>query len=89
MSTIQLRVDLINGQFELDQKTKDFMVEVRINIATVANELVNLSPGTCDVDRFIAALDHLQQAKNLFCDSAILGLEAKRRKEQEEHECPY
>lgn len=75
----QLRVDLINGQFELDQKTKDFMAAVRINIAIVANQLSNLAPGTCDVGRFIAALDCLQQAKNLFCDSAILGLEAKRR----------
>lgn len=57
------------------------MAAVRINIATVANELRVLAPGTCDVGRFIAALDHLQQAKNLFCDSAILGLEAKRRVE--------
>lgn len=77
---LQLRVEFVNGQFDLDADTLEFMKVVRAEIAGVAARLRDVAPETCDVGRFIAAVDHLQQTKNLFCDSAILGCEATTRK---------
>lgn len=71
---------MINGMFELDQATKDFMPTVRRKIEALATELVKEVPDTCDIGRVIAAVDLLQQAKNTFIDAAILGCEAASRK---------
>lgn len=81
---IQVRVDMINGQFGLDEETLKFMRLVREEIAALAEKLSKARPESANIGRFIAAVDHLQQTKNLFCDAAILGNEednrAKKRK---------
>ena len=76
---VKLRVDMVNGNFELDQESLDFMKLVREKIAEVAETLRERSPDHCDVGRLIAAIDKLQEAKNTFCDAAILGNEKENR----------
>lgn len=86
IDAVKLRIDFINGQFPLDKPTTDFMAFVRAEMAATARRIAERSPDSCDVGRFIAAMDHLQQAKNLLCDSAILGLEANARKKRKTDE---
>ena len=81
---------MINGQFDLDAETIAFMKLARETISEAAEKLSKARPQNANVGRFIAAVDHLQQSKNLFCDAAILGNEeanrtaAKKRKLAEE-----
>lgn len=77
---ISLRLDMIDGTFDLDSETTAYMATTRKAIAELAKSLAASAPSTCDVGRLIAAIDHLQQAKNILCDSAILGCEAETRK---------
>ena len=63
----------------LDDGTKEFMMIASAEIAAVAKTLASKRPPTADFDRFIAAVDTLQQAKYLFCDSAIIGAEDNNR----------
>ena len=77
---IDVRVDMINGMFDLDKDTKDFMNLARQECAALASKLNAARPLTVDVGRFIAALDHIQYVKNLLCDAAILGNELDNRK---------
>lgn len=86
LEAVQLRVDMINGQFETSAETTAFMRTVRAEIAAVAKRLSETAPETCDTGRFIAALDLLQQAKNVLCDSALLGGEASARKRRKSAE---
>lgn len=79
---IDVRVDMINGQFELDQETLLFMKIARVECAALADKLNKARPATLDVGRFIAAIDHLQQVKNILCDSAIIGGEMSNRKKR-------
>lgn len=81
---IDLRVDLINGNFELNDESIIFMTLVRTRIHDLAVELVDACPDDANVGRLIAAIDHLQLTKNLFCDAIILGNEARNRKPKTE-----
>ena len=83
---IKLRADMIDGQFELDTNTVAFMTWIRQACAALAQEARQRAPDTCDVGRLIAAVDHLQQTKNLFCDAVILGHEATERKKRKHAE---
>jgi hypothetical protein len=85
---LKIRVGMVNGMFALDEATKDFMPLVRRKIEEVAADLVNHAPDTCDIGRLIAAVDMLQQAKNTFIDSAILGCEATSRKRKAAESTP-
>lgn len=86
---IVLRKDMIDGKFDLDENTTAFMKLVREKLAQAAAEIVDGAPATCDVGRLIAALDAIQHAKNLLCDSSILGCEAETRKKRKaESEAP-
>lgn len=78
--TIQIRVDMLNGSFDLDPETLAFMKLSRETIAAAADTLNKARPQNANVGRFIAAIDHLQQTKNLFCDAVILGNEEENRK---------
>lgn len=82
IEAISVRVDMINGQFNLDQPTLDFMKLVREKTSTLGQELRDAAPATCDVGRFIAAMDSLQKTKNLYCDAAIIGKESSNRKKR-------
>jgi hypothetical protein len=82
IEAVKLRADMVNGQFTLDANTTAFMALVRVEFGTLAQRLAERAPPTCDVGRFIAAIDHMQQTKNLFCDSAILGIENETRKKR-------
>lgn len=82
IEAISVRVDMINGQFDLNDETTKFMKLVREKHSQLAKELQDAAPETCDVGRFIAALDSLQHTKNLFCDSAIIGSETTSRKKR-------
>lgn len=80
--SIKLRIDMLNGHFDLTAPTTDFMNIVRQEIERTARTLNETRPADVDIGRFIAAIDHLQQAKNLFCDSVILGEEAQTRRKK-------
>lgn len=79
---LALRVDLIDGQFDLSGETLAFMNAVRTEIKKTARLIVSMAPRDCDTGRLIAAVDSLQHTKNLFCDAAILGCEAEARKKR-------
>lgn len=79
---VQVRVDMINGHFELSEETVQFMNFVRTASAEFAQQMVARAPATCDIGRLIAAVDHIQATKNLFCDAAILGNETDSRKKR-------
>ncbi len=77
---ISLRADMINGQFDISKEETEFMNLVRQIMSHAAKEIQFRAPATCDIGRFIAGMDALQVAKNLFCDAAILGKESDNRK---------
>jgi hypothetical protein len=79
---VELRVAMINSRFAVDADTTAYMDLVRAEIAGVAARLQKAAPATCDIGRFIAAIDLLQQSKNVFIDSALLGGEAAARKKR-------
>jgi hypothetical protein len=76
---IDIRVDIINSVITLDDDTKEFMMIASAEIAAAAKTLASKRPPTADFGRFIAAIDTLQQAKNLFWDSATIGAEDSKR----------
>jgi hypothetical protein len=82
MSTdaIDLRCDLIDGQFDLPPATLEYMALVRRELAAVAARLRDARPDAYDYGRFVAFLDKLQEAKDTACVSVILGAEQKKRK---------
>jgi len=79
---VDVRIDMINGMFDRDQDTLDFMKLAQTECAAMATKLNAARPATIDVGRFIAALDHIQYVKNLLCDAAILGKELENRKKR-------
>jgi hypothetical protein len=70
--SINARVKLINGNFDLPNDVPPYMKIVRETIAEAAKKITQSLPVDVDAGRTIAALDLLQQAKNTFCDAAIL-----------------
>ncbi len=79
VDVIKLRVDFLNGTFDLEDDTKAFMNTARSEMETAARKIYEGRPKNFDYGRFIAAVDAMQHAKNLFCDSAILGSEHAKR----------
>ena len=79
VDVIKLRVDFLNGTFDLEDDTKAFMNMARFEIETAARKIYEGRPKKFDYGRFVAAMDAMQHAKNLFCDSAILGSEHAKR----------
>lgn len=70
---------MINGRFDLQSDTTDFMDVVRSAMEEAATKIIESAPDYCDIGRVIAGVDTLQQAKNIFCDAAILGNEKQNR----------
>ena len=67
------RAAMINGNFTLPEQTLKSMKRIREVTAQAADEINKiLKSDNHDVGRRIAALDHLQQVKNIACDSLIL-----------------
>lgn len=83
-----LRADFINGQFELNDETKEFMNWVRTECGKLAHEALARAPTTTNPGRFIAALDSLQATKNLFCDAVIQGNEEDAREKRKQEPAP-
>lgn len=79
---VQVRADMINGQFEVSAETSEYMTLVRKTLADAASILKNAAPAHTDVGRLIAALDSLQHTKNLFCDAVLIGNELETRKKR-------
>lgn len=79
---VQVRLDMINGMFDLDEPTTLFMKFARSKISDLAKELVDAAPSTVDVGRLIATIDALQAAKDVVCAAAILGKETDSRKKR-------
>lgn len=77
---LKLRSDMLNGRFDLPQETINFMDTVRKEIADSTERILQAAPSNYDMGRMIAFVDGMQHAKNLACDSAILGQEASNRK---------
>lgn len=76
---VQVRLDMIDGMFDLRAETTDYMKSVRKSVSDVARSVVEGAPEDVDVGRIIAALDALQQVKNVLCDAAIIGSEKTKR----------
>lgn len=71
--SIDARVAIINGAFDLPDKTPEVMSEVRKILAKAAEDLkVVLLAEKHDIGRVIATMDLLQQAKDTACTSLIL-----------------
>ena len=82
---IKVRIDMVNGQFDLKDEDVAYMKLVREQTSQLAKKLAEEAPKTSNIGRIIAATDALQQVKNLYCDAAILGREeANRRSEKTE-----
>ena len=73
---------MINGSFELTDQEKEFMKLVREVLSDATKRIHDGAPPTCDIGCIVAGTDLLQQAKNKFCDAAILGKEADTRKKR-------
>lgn len=71
---VAARVKMVNGQFDLPAQTLKSMGEIREAVAETAEKIAASVERNekHDIGRLIAALDHLQQAKNIACDSLIL-----------------
>lgn len=79
---INLRIDLLNNQFELDPETVAFINLVRERTQALARELYAARPTNYDPGRFVAATDGLHHAAGLFCDAVVLGDELSRRRKK-------
>ena len=80
------RINMINGWFEMDdghteeearnqaiEKNKARMNAVREAVSDAAHKVADaVEEGKHDMGRLIAAIDTLQQAKNIACDAIIL-----------------
>ncbi len=77
--SVQTRTDMLGDKFESDEETRLFVERVHKLLSFVAHELMVEVPASCDVGRYIAGVDALRHAENLFCDAAILGAETERR----------
>lgn len=82
MPIIALRLDLINGQFDLEPETPDSMRAVRAILQKAARDVIAVMPKHADIGRTIAFLDAVQAAKDTACVAMILGDETKNRAEQ-------
>jgi len=82
MSTdaIELRIAMVDGRFDLTDETVEFMNKVRSELAATLRSLATQRPPEYDYGRFVAFCDAVQAAKNVACDSAILGNELATRK---------
>jgi hypothetical protein len=78
--TIEARVDMINGYFPLPGGTVEAMKTVRAAADVFARALLQVSKEVSVVDtgRMIAAIDLIQQTKNVACDSLILPYAVKK-----------
>ena len=79
MPIIALRLDLINGQFDLEPETTDAMRAARAILAKAGRDVIAVMPKHADIGRTIAFLDMLQAAKDTVCVAAIIGDETKNR----------
>ena len=74
--TIDARVAMINGQFDLPDGTSDRFDKIRAAIQhaakVVSAEVRGAGDGNFDVGRLIAAVDMLQHAKDTACCALIL-----------------
>jgi hypothetical protein len=75
-ATIDARVAVIDGMFQLPRATTERFTKIRGAIqraaADVAEAVREAGEGGYDVGRLVAALDLLQQAKDVACVSLIL-----------------
>jgi hypothetical protein len=73
-AAVHARVSMINGRFDLPERTPPALNLVREAVADAAEKVTSAVEGaeTHDTGRLIAALDLLQQAKNVACDALIL-----------------
>jgi len=73
MRSINARVAIINGTFELPPSTPKAMATVREILAKAAEDLkAVIISEKHDIGRVIATMDLLQQAKDTACASLIL-----------------
>lgn len=79
---VQMRCDLLNGNFEHDKETVEFMRFAREEVARCARAVCAARPKNADVGRVIAFVDKLQDAKDTICAAAIIGDETAKRAEK-------
>ena len=76
------RVAMINGYFDLPDDTIQSMKRVREASVEYAKELqciFKYAGVNVDTGRAIAAIDHVQQTKNIACDALILPFASEKR----------
>ena len=70
------RVEMVDGRFDLPNKTLDAMNQIRGAAAAFARVLQqvhsDLGKDNVNYGRLIAAVDLIQNAKNVACDAVIL-----------------
>jgi hypothetical protein len=70
---VDKRVLMINGRFNLPDKTLAVMNNIRIECDSLARNLaIEVKSVEHDTGRLIATIDLLQQLKNVACDAVIL-----------------
>jgi hypothetical protein len=76
MTILEPRVMMIDGRFDLPEETVNAMNDIRVSVERCAHylyEVVFCDPAVkLDMGRAIAAIDLLQQVKNVACDAVIL-----------------
>ena len=84
LSPLEARVELINGLFDLPSESSEAMKQIRAIVATCAQDLkvvfdsltkskeAGSPPPGYDMGRAIAAIDLLQQVKDVACVSILL-----------------
>lgn len=80
----QLRSELPNAQFNITDAHKHAMNAFRATVGEASTTAEAIVRGMGSVDpaafgRFVAGIDLLQQAKNVFCDGVILAAETENR----------
>ena len=76
---VQLRVDMINGVYDLTETETEFMRVVCNELAQAAQNIMSRAPPHCDTGRLIAFSDALLHAKHIAHDAVIIGSESKKR----------
>jgi len=84
IEAVRVRAAVIQDHVVLEAHTQQYLAKVNAAIGATANELIADAPPNTDVGRFIAAIDALQHAADLFRQAVLVGEETLSRKRRRE-----
>jgi len=79
---IDVRVEMIDGTFALDDATLTYMNVVRKALGEAMEKIKAARPSTCSYGGFMNGIAKMQEAKNTLCDAGIIGKEEDTRKKR-------